>query len=107
MLEPWPKVRTRQLGDFRIFSLRSEEKISPRTRLPHEFFIIDCVDWVNVVAMTPDNQLVMVEQFRHGSQTVELEIPGGTMDAEDGTPLATGARELQEETGYVGDAPQL
>jgi 8-oxo-dGTP pyrophosphatase MutT (NUDIX family) len=107
MLEPWPKVRTKQLGDFRIFSLRSEEKISPRTRLPHEFFIIDCVDWVNVIAVTTDNQLVMVEQFRHGSQTVELEIPGGTMDAQDGTPLATGARELQEETGYAGDAPQL
>src|SRR4029077_21095665 len=46
--------------------------------------------------------LVMIEQFRHGSNTVELEIPGGTMDAGDESPLATGIRELREETGYEG-----
>jgi len=61
MLKPWPTVRKKQLGDYRIFSLRSEEKLSPRTNLTHEFFILDCVNWVNVVAVTPDNQLVMVE----------------------------------------------
>ena len=69
--------------------------------------VIDCVDWVNVIALTPDRQLVMVEQYRHGSNTVELEIPGGMMDSVDGTPEATGARELREETGYVGDKPRL
>ena len=87
MLKPWPTVRKKQLGDYRIFSLRSEEKLSPRTNLTHEFFILDCVNWVNVIAVTPDNQLVMVEQFRHGSNTVELEIPGGTMDASDASPV--------------------
>jgi 8-oxo-dGTP pyrophosphatase MutT (NUDIX family) len=107
MLKPWPTVRKKQLGDYRIFSLRSEEKLSPRTNLPHEFFILDCVNWVNVIAVTADNQLVMVEQFRHGSNTVELEIPGGTTDASDGSPIATGVRELQEETGYAGENPQL
>jgi 8-oxo-dGTP pyrophosphatase MutT (NUDIX family) len=49
----------------------------------------------------------MIEQFRHGSNTVELEIPGGTMDAKDGSPLATGVRELREETGYEGDQAQM
>ena len=107
MLKPWPTVRKKQLGDYRIFSLRSEEKLSPRTNLTHEFFILDCVNWVNVIAVTPENQLVMVEQFRHGSNTVELEIPGGTMDASDASPVATGVRELQEETGYAGDNPQI
>jgi len=107
MPRPWPTTRTRKLGDFRIFSLRSEEKISPRTNQPHEFFIIDCVDWVNVIPVTPDNQLVMVEQFRHGSNTVELEIPGGTMDASDVSPEATAVRELKEETGYAGEGAQI
>ena len=107
MLKPWPTIRKKQLGDYRIFSLRSEEKLSPRTNLPHEFFILDCVNWVNVIAITLDNHLVMVEQFRHGSNTVELEIPGGTMDATDASPVATGVRELQEETGYAGENPQL
>ena len=102
MIKPWTKTRTKALGNFRIFSLRSDEKISPRTNEPHEFFIIDCVNWLNVVAITPDQKLVMIEQFRHGSNTVELEIPGGTMDVVDASPVATAIRELREETGYEG-----
>jgi 8-oxo-dGTP pyrophosphatase MutT (NUDIX family) len=82
--------------------VRSDEKVSPRTGQKHDFFIIECVDWVNVLAVTPDDQLVMVEQFRHGSNTVELEIPGGIMDAGETSPVETGVRELREETGYTG-----
>ena len=55
--------------------------LSPRTGKEHGFFVLDSVNWVNVIAVTPDQKLVMVEQFRHGSNTVELEIPGGMMDA--------------------------
>lgn len=62
---------------------------------------------MNVIAVTPDQQLVMVEQFRHGSNTVELEIPGGMIDAEDGSPLTAGVRELREETGYEGANARL
>jgi ADP-ribose pyrophosphatase len=103
MIKAWIKTRTTALGDFRIFRIRSDEKISPRTNQSHEFFVLDCVNWVNVVAVTPDQQLVMIEQFRHGSDTVELEIPGGTMDLTDTSPVATGVRELREETGYEGE----
>src|SRR5947208_17062219 len=106
MPKSWKKIRSQALGDFRIFTLRSERKISPRTREPHDFFVIDSVNWVNVIALTPDQQLVMVEQYRHGSDTVELEIPGGMMDATDASPEATGARELREETGYEGEKPR-
>jgi len=107
MIKPWTKTRTTPLGDFRIFSLRADQKISPRTNEAHDFYIIDCVNWVNVVAVTPGRQLVMIEQYRHGSNTVELEIPGGTMDASDGSPVATGIRELREETGYEGENARL
>jgi len=58
--------RLQAAGDYRIFSVRSDEKVSPRTGQTHDFFIIDCVDWVNVLAVTPQQELVMVEQFRHG-----------------------------------------
>ena len=107
MIRPWPKVSSRSLGDFRIFRLRADEKISPRTGRPYEFIVIDCVNWVNVIALTPDRQLVMIEQYRHGSDTVELEIPGGTVDATDVSPVATGMRELREETGYEGTPGEL
>ena len=103
MIKPWQKLSSKPLGDYRIFTVRSDEKVSPRTGEKHDFFIIDCVDWVNVLAVTPDDQLVMVEQYRHGSNTVELEIPGGIMDAGESSPVETGVRELREETGYEGE----
>jgi 8-oxo-dGTP pyrophosphatase MutT (NUDIX family) len=103
MIRPWKKTGSKALGNFRIFDLRSDTKINPRTGKEHEFYVVDSVDWVNVIAITPDQQLVMVEQFRHGSDTVELEIPGGLMDAGETSPVATAVRELREETGYEGE----
>jgi ADP-ribose pyrophosphatase len=102
MLKPWPQLGTKALGDYRIFKVRSDEKVSPRTGHKQDFYVIECVDWVNVIAVTPNRELVMVEQYRHGTNTVELEIPGGIMDAKDASPVATGVRELREETGYEG-----
>lgn len=107
MIKPWQKLSSKALGDYRIFTVRSDEKVSPRTGEKHDFYIIDCVDWVNVLAVTPDEQLVMVEQYRHGTNTIELEIPGGIMDASEASPVETGVRELREETGYEGEKARL
>lgn len=107
MIQPWPKLDSKQLADYRIFTIRTDLKRSPRTGREHDFFVIDCVNWVNIVAVTPNDELVMVEQYRHGSNTVELEIPGGMMDKHETSPLATGVRELREETGYVGESAEL
>jgi ADP-ribose pyrophosphatase len=102
MIRPWKRIGSQPVGDFRIFKIRTDRKVSPRTQQEHDFFVVDSVNWVNVIALTPDQQLVMVEQYRHGSNTVELEIPGGMIDAEDASPAAAGQRELREETGYAG-----
>ncbi|HEX3798000.1 MAG TPA: NUDIX hydrolase [Verrucomicrobiae bacterium] len=102
MILPWEKVSSEPVGDFRIFTVRTDRKISPRTKKEHDFFVIDSVNWVNVVALTPEREIVMIEQYRHGSNTVELEIPGGMLDAKDATPIIGGTRELREETGYEG-----
>jgi len=107
MIQPWPTIDSQPAGNFRIFSIRSDRKVSPRTGRPHDFYVIDCVNWVNVIATTPDRQLVMIEQYRHGSNTVELEIPGGMIDPHDASPAAGGLRELREETGYEGAEPQI
>lgn len=107
MPEPWKKVRSTPIGDFRVFKLRSDVSLSPRTGKEHDFYVLDSVDWVNVIAITPDQKLVMVEQFRHGSNTVELEIPGGMMDAGETDPVMTAVRELREETGYEGENARL
>jgi 8-oxo-dGTP pyrophosphatase MutT (NUDIX family) len=102
MIQPWRAISSKALGDFRIFSLRADLKISPRTGREHEFLVLDCGNWVNVVAVTPDQQIVLVEQYRQATNTVELEIPGGMMDPGDASPEAAGCRELREETGYEG-----
>ena len=101
-IKPWPVVNSKPVGDFRIFTIRSDVKRSPRTGREHDFYIIDCVNWVNIIAVTPQRELVMIEQYRHGSNTVELEVPGGMMDPHEQSPVAAGERELREETGYTG-----
>jgi ADP-ribose pyrophosphatase len=107
MIKPWEKLRSKLIGDFRIFKLRSDVSLSPRTGREHDFFVLESVNWVNIIALTPDQKLVMVEQFRHGSGTVELEIPGGMMDPGETDPVATAVRELREETGYEGENARL
>jgi ADP-ribose pyrophosphatase len=107
MIKPWQKTGSKPSGDFRIFTIRTDRKVSPRTGAEREFYILDSVNWVNVIATTADQQLVMVEQYRHGSDTVELEIPGGLIDAKDASPAAGGMRELREETGYEGEKPEI
>jgi ADP-ribose pyrophosphatase len=101
--KPWKKIRSKPIGDFRIFKMRSDTFRSPRTGQEHDFYILDSVNWVNVLAVTPDRQLVMVEQYRPGSNTVELEIPGGMMDPGETDPVVAAVRELREETGYEGE----
>ena len=77
MLKPWEKVGSAPAGDFRIFSIRAERKISPRTHQEHDFYIIDSVNWVNVIALTPARELVMVEQYRHGTDNHRTGNPRG------------------------------
>jgi ADP-ribose pyrophosphatase len=106
-VQRWPLRSTKRVGDFRIFTIRSDLKLSPRTGTEHDFYVIEAVNWVNVIALTTDGKLVMVHQYRHGSDTVELEIPGGMIDATDSSPLAAGLRELKEETGYEGTHAEI
>jgi 8-oxo-dGTP pyrophosphatase MutT (NUDIX family) len=101
-IKPWEKVSSKRVGDFRVFNIRSDLKISPRTRREHDFYVIEAVNWVHVIALTTDGKLVMVEQYRHGSDTIELELAGGMIDPKDSSPLEAGLRELREETGYEG-----
>ncbi len=107
MIRPWPLVRSEPLADYRVFKVRRDLKVSPRTGSEHDFFVLESPNWVNVIATTAAQEVVLVEQFRHGTNTIELEIPGGVMDPEDASPVAAGLRELREETGYAGDNARL
>ena len=106
-VQPWQKVSSKPVGNFRVFNIRSDLAISPRTGKEHDFYVIESVNWVNVVPVTTEDKVVMIEQYRHGSNTVELEVPGGMMDPEDTSPLEAGLRELREETGYEGTQAEV
>ena len=102
----WPCERSDPAGDFRHFEVFRDWSRSPDTDELRDFYVLDMPDWVQVLALTPHGQFVMVEQFRHGTRRVTIEFTAGLF--EDGeTAAECAARELEEETGYVGDGVEV
>jgi len=103
MAEPpaWEVVSREELQDCAVFRVSRSLARSPRTGNVHPFYGIDAASWVNVVALTAADEIVMVRQWRHGPGAVTLEIPGGIVDPGE-TPEQAAVRELLEETGYAG-----
>lgn len=92
------------LGDYRIFRLRQDDSRSPRTGRLHTFYVLEATDWVNVIPLTAGGHVVMVHQYRHGTEDVTLELPAGMVDPGDNDPAQAAVRELAEETGYSAPA---
>jgi len=102
----WQKLGEKILTTTRIFDLRSAMYRHPVRQTEKDFYVIHSPDWVNVLALTSDHHLVLVNQFRFGIDTFSLEIPGGVMDLGE-NPIEAGLRELREETGYVGSGAKI
>jgi len=99
-LQPWQRLESETLYSCRIFSLRKDRNRSPRDGRDHDFFVLDSGDWVNIVPITANDEVVLIHQYRHGIDDITLEIPGGMVDPHDPSPLHAARREMQEETGY-------
>jgi ADP-ribose pyrophosphatase len=85
MVSPWPLLGSTEIFDAGIFRVAKDSACSPRTGMTRDFLVIHIPDFVLAVALTNDRKLILVRQYRHGSRTVSLEVPGGL-----------------EETGYRG-----
>jgi ADP-ribose pyrophosphatase len=92
--KPWQKLGDETLARHLVFHVRRSRQRSPRTGVEIPFFLIDTANWVNILPITTDGEIVFVNQWRHGSERVSLELPGGLIDPGEDDPLQAAIREL-------------
>jgi ADP-ribose pyrophosphatase len=98
----WEQTGSEPGQALKIFNLRFDTFVHPVKRVPLRATVLQTPPWCNMIALTPDNRMVLVRQFRFGVRQVTLEIPGGMVDPGEDHGTAV-RRELQEETGYTSD----
>lgn len=96
----WKTLSSETLFNDRWFKVRRERCETPDGRIIDPYYVYDFSTWVGAVALTADNRVVMVRQYRHALGETCIEIPGGCVDDTDASIEAAIARELLEETGY-------
>lgn len=100
-IESWSIVREHKEYTTPIFNLlrRTLQLEADGDSARGDFYILDAPEWINVIPITNDQEVILVEQYRYGIQKPTLEIPGGMVDKGE-TPIEAAGRELLEETGY-------
>jgi len=95
----WETTAKKVLAENPYLGVEEHHREEEGTGRKGYFFIVPTPNWVNVIALTDENEVVLIEQFRHGSERIELEIPSGIIEKSE-DPAHAALRELLEETGY-------
>lgn len=98
----WEKLSSKYLVKEKWATLRVDTCRMPAGKIVDDYYVLEYSGWVNVVAMTADNEFILIKQYRHAVSEVITEIPGGCIDPGE-APEDAAKRELLEETGYVFD----
>ncbi len=101
-LEPWQVLASEYLHREPWLTVRKDHVRLPTGAEIEHYFVLEYPTFVNVVAITPEDRFVLVRQYRHGSRTINFELPAGVVEPGDADELAAAKRELLEETGYGG-----
>ncbi|MDR1308992.1 MAG: NUDIX hydrolase [Deltaproteobacteria bacterium] len=101
-LKPWNVTGQSTALSTPVFEVLSRRCLSPKDGREKTFTCLTAPEWVNVIPLTADGRVLLVNQFRHGSSEFSLELPGGVSEAGQ-TVLETARRELMEETGYSAE----
>jgi len=96
----WKVLDRTPVHDYRIFRSLAMRATHPTTGAERTFTVLDTPDWINIIAITPDDRIVLLRQYRHGADRIHVEIPGGMVDPGEDHETAA-RRELLEETGYT------
>lgn len=95
----WQRLSSRYLVKEQWATLRVDTCDLQNGVVKDDYFVLEYPNWVNAIALTTDNKIIMVRQYRHAGDIISLEIPGGVIDGTE-QPEDAIRRELLEETGY-------
>ena len=101
-MKKWKIEDKTLLRDLKIFDLFEYKLVSPYSveeKKSFDFYVLNSVDWINILPITKSGKVVFVEQYRPGTDSITLELPGGMTDKNE-QPIESAKRELVEETGF-------
>ena len=80
MPKKWKNLDSKQIFGNKIFGFREDKVQSPKTNQIHPVWVMDAPNWINIIPITSERKVILIKQYRFGSQKISLEIPGGMID---------------------------